>query len=382
MIGILKKIFSWFSRSSSQDDTAVKSPKGKEIESMTKSNDNIEQNIKKILDSQEKLFTMVQRLEENSMSQLKSEQESNKDQLEKLRAERDDALKKVKEKENDLKAANATHEETKKALKDAKLTKEQTENDLKAANTAKEQTENDLKAANTAKEQTENDLKAANATLDETKKALEAANTAKEQTENDLKAASATLDETKKALEAANATIAEREKALKTAESEFLALKTEYDILKKAHDEEQKIRQPYSEAFKLFQELPPEMRENMRGILRGENVNQFIFVGMQEENIGRLWDFCANEAKKKSEHTEKLSKIFWFLFEKCQQQLHDTPIYEKAAIAVGDKFDEDFSTRDGDSAPLGKISKIWLYGYNRCIGNKVVKKSIVHVDKD
>ena len=177
--------------------------------------------------------------------------------------------------------------------------------------------------------------------------------------------------------------------ALKSSETTILTLKAEhdklqaeYDLLKKANDEEQKIRQPYSEAFRLFQELPPEMRENMRGILRGENVNQFIFVGMQEENIGRLWDFCANEAKRKSEHTEKLSKIFWFLFEKCQQQLHDSPTYEKATIAVGDKFDEDLSTRDGDSAPLGKISKIWLYGYNRCIGNKVVKKSIVHVDKD
>ena len=220
------------------------------------------------------------------------------------------------------------------------------------------------------------------------KKDLTSAKNMLEEKAKELAFANDRLDEKDKQLGEKDKQLGEKSRELSSAKNKLSEKDKELEELqRKLSDASHTLEKfkasqgPYVEHYEKFKSLPIDIKSNLSGILRGETSEQFIFSGMQEDNLGRLWDFCANEAKRKSECAEVLSQIFWFFFDKCQA-LHDEPQFLRATVAVGERFDEDYASRDSDSVPLGNIQKIILLGYNRRLGNKTVKKSIVHVGRD
>ncbi|WNS78457.1 hypothetical protein RRU94_00335 [Domibacillus sp. DTU_2020_1001157_1_SI_ALB_TIR_016] len=191
----------------------------------------------------------------------------------------------------------------------------------------------------------------------------------------------------------------ESEELLKEKEKEIARLRQEIEFKKqeiqeyqvKIHDlkqktdayldELQKRRADYREAEELHravQQLSDTTKESLKGIFKGQTVQEFIICGVQYENISSLWDFIKNELMEGRERErDVLLALFQFFFREYSKT-YDTPLYKLQEVKINEVFREDLYIRSVNSHVSGNISEILLPGYTS-INGKIIKKSIVRV---
>ncbi|WP_050183869.1 hypothetical protein [Domibacillus robiginosus] len=147
------------------------------------------------------------------------------------------------------------------------------------------------------------------------------------------------------------------------------------------YSELQKRRADYREAEELYsaiQKLSENTRNTLKGIFKGNTVQEFIVCGVQYENILSLWEFIKNEViQGREQERETLAALFQFFFHEYSK-IYDTPLYKLQEVKVNEVFREDLYIRTLDSNISGSITEILLPGYIS-INGKIVKKSIVRV---
>ncbi|WP_042462064.1 hypothetical protein [Neobacillus dielmonensis] len=131
--------------------------------------------------------------------------------------------------------------------------------------------------------------------------------------------------------------------------------------------------------YTLFLGLTPPVRSSLRGIFKGNSLPEFLYCGVQGENIDSLWEFIKKETiENKETDLASLKQIFSFFFD-AYNKIFDTPVFQLLKTAAGERFSEDYHIRGGNSKVIGVISEVLLEGYFNSITNRVVKKSIVRI---
>lgn len=146
-------------------------------------------------------------------------------------------------------------------------------------------------------------------------------------------------------------------------------------------NELQKRREDYREAEELYgavQQLSETTRNSLKGIFKGETVQEFIVCGVQYENISSLWDFIKSEIMEgREQERETLLALFKFFFREYSKT-YDTPLYELQEVKMHEAFREDLHIRTLNSKISGNVTEILLPGYTS-INGKIIKKSIVRI---
>ena len=146
-------------------------------------------------------------------------------------------------------------------------------------------------------------------------------------------------------------------------------------------NELQKRRADYREAEELYeavQQLSETTRNSLKGIFKGETVQEFIVCGVQYENISSLWDFIKNEIMEGREQERgTLLALFQYFFQEYSKT-YDTPLYKTQEVNINDVFREDQYIRTLNSKISGNVTEILLPGYIS-INGKIIKKSIVRI---
>jgi hypothetical protein len=191
----------------------------------------------------------------------------------------------------------------------------------------------------------------------------------------------------------------EHKELLKEKEKEIAKLKQEIELKKeeiseyqiKIHHQNEKIesyfnelqkrRADYREAEELYeavQQLSATAKNSLKGIFKGETVQEFIVCGVQYENISSLWDFIKNEIMEgREQEREILLALFQFFFHEYSK-IYDTPLYKIQEVKLNEVYRDDLYIRAYNSKVSGNITDILLPGYIS-INGKIVKKSIVRI---
>ncbi|OMP66274.1 coiled-coil domain-containing protein [Domibacillus epiphyticus] len=146
-------------------------------------------------------------------------------------------------------------------------------------------------------------------------------------------------------------------------------------------NELEKRRADYQEAEELYravQQLSETTRNSLKGIFKGNTVQEFIVCGVQYENISSLWDFIKNEIMEgREQERETLLALFQYFFQEYSKT-YDTPLYKTQEVKMNEVFREDLYIRTLNSKLSGNITEILLPGYVS-INGKVIKKSVVRI---
>ena len=139
-----------------------------------------------------------------------------------------------------------------------------------------------------------------------------------------------------------------------------------------------RFREP-EELYNTYLRLSNATRGSLSGIFKGTTVEEFIFCGVQLENIDSLWEFIKRELEEKRlSEVENMKKIFVYFF-KAYNLIHESPIYKIQNVAIGEEFDEDKHLRSSNSRVAGRINEIMLNGFIITNTGKIVKKSVVKI---
>ena len=159
-------------------------------------------------------------------------------------------------------------------------------------------------------------------------------------------------------------------------------MKVEFSNLNSAYEKIKKEILPNSmakEMYIIFKNLDISIKNDLKGIFKNETYENFIACGCQKENINTLWEFIKSRiSKDKYDQLEELNKIFLYFIE-CYNNISDTPTLTISTVEIGDIFDTSLHIRDQNSKSSGKITNIYLFGYQNSINKKIINKSIVRV---
>lgn len=171
---------------------------------------------------------------------------------------------------------------------------------------------------------------------------------------------------------------------LQNKDNEILKLKKEmYGLNKKIEElnsdlqaENDKFKKA-KEIFNEFNMLDSDIRDRLKGIFRGEGVENFVYCGVQD--IENLWDNFKDELSKEpnENQTKYLNNIFDFFLE-AYNQTEETPLY---SIDNGDynTFIEDKMTRTKNGPIRGDVDTIYFRGLVNNRNNKLIKKTLIKI---
>ncbi|SOC09129.1 hypothetical protein SAMN05880501_105183 [Ureibacillus xyleni] len=132
-------------------------------------------------------------------------------------------------------------------------------------------------------------------------------------------------------------------------------------------------------AFSEFLQLTAPTRLALQGIFKGYSIDEFLYCGIQHENIEPLWEYIKREIlEDRVSDIACLVGIFNFFFE-AHNKVYDQPLFERLSVLVGDSFDEQEHIRGTQSKVSGMISEVLFIGFRNKKTNKIIKKSIVRV---
>ena len=171
-------------------------------------------------------------------------------------------------------------------------------------------------------------------------------------------------------------------KELDQLNSENDKINAEYDKLNLDYEKIKKEILPDSitkEMYVIFTNLDISIKNDLKGIFKNETYENFIACGCQKENINTLWEFIKSRiSKDKYDQLDDLNKIFIYFIE-CYNSISNTPTLSIQTVEIGDIFDTSLHIRDQNSKSSGKITNIYLFGYQNAINKKIMNKSIVRV---
>jgi len=129
--------------------------------------------------------------------------------------------------------------------------------------------------------------------------------------------------------------------------------------------------------YQLYLNLPAANKNSLSSIFKGETVEEFIFCGVQYDNVESLWDYIKNEAIN-GHDIKPLQPIFDCFF-KAYNTNYEPPLYQIATTDCGETFDTSRHIRGADSRVSGEIKEVVLQGYENTRTGKLIKHSVVRM---
>ena len=140
-------------------------------------------------------------------------------------------------------------------------------------------------------------------------------------------------------------------------------------------------REHFSEDIKvqeIYSNLSEATKGSLSGIFKSTTTNGLIACGIQEKNIGNLWEYAKNEVVNGiNPDILTITKLFEILFARFTLAF---PMYEIQSVSSGDDFDTQLHIKHNSSRNVsGVIESVLLCGYVNTKTGKVVKQSIVKI---
>lgn len=157
----------------------------------------------------------------------------------------------------------------------------------------------------------------------------------------------------------------EKDEIISSQKNEINTLNSQFSSIKKSYD--------------LFLSLQNDIRYDIASILKGEEIENFVYAGVQYKNIEAIWEYAKNRSVNgQIDDLDKLQNIIANFLD-AYNMIYNEPIYKIQDVGIGDEFDEEKFIRGYNSKISGMISEINLLGYVNVITGKTVKKSVVRV---
>lgn len=153
-------------------------------------------------------------------------------------------------------------------------------------------------------------------------------------------------------------------------ENNLKSMEKEVEILEKRFIDTEKV-------YQIYLMLNEKTKDSLKGIFKGNTIEEFIYCGVQKENIDSLWEYIKKEAMLENE-IENLEKIFDYFF-RAYNKIYENPVFARNKTNIGEQFDEDKHIRVQTGKTSGTINLKILEGYYTILGNKVIKKSVVKI---
>lgn len=140
-------------------------------------------------------------------------------------------------------------------------------------------------------------------------------------------------------------------------------------------------RENFSDDIKvqaIYSDLTDVTKESLSGIFKTTTLGGLMACGIQEKNIGNLWDYTKNEVVNNTNpDITSLVQLFDILFSRFRLAF---PMYESQSVAEGYEFDTQLHLKHSSSASAcGAIERVMLCGYFNVKTGKVIKQSIVKI---
>ncbi|GAB6100655.1 hypothetical protein JCM16358_25340 [Halanaerocella petrolearia] len=137
--------------------------------------------------------------------------------------------------------------------------------------------------------------------------------------------------------------------------------------------------QGIEEVYNTYLNLSSKQRQALQGIFKGNSIDEFIFCGVQHENVDSLWEYIKREViEGHEEGLTELEKIFRYFFV-AHNKIYANPLYKIQEVETGEEFDEDKHIRGKNSKVRGRITDVLFKGYINLNTDRVVKKSVVRI---
>ncbi|MCK8826591.1 hypothetical protein MWH25_02355 [Natroniella acetigena] len=129
--------------------------------------------------------------------------------------------------------------------------------------------------------------------------------------------------------------------------------------------------------YKVYLNLSSGNKSSLQGIFKGDSIEEFIYCGVQYDNLESLWEYIKREViEDKNSEINKLDQIFTYFFA-AHNRIYDSPLYKRQEVKVGESIDEDKHIRGRDSKVIGEIKEVLFRGYINLKTDRVIKKSVV-----
>jgi len=128
----------------------------------------------------------------------------------------------------------------------------------------------------------------------------------------------------------------------------------------------------------IYSHLSEETRGSLGGIFKNTTLSGLIACGIQEKNIGNLWDYAKNEVVNDTNpDVTHIIQLFNMLFSRFTLAF---PMYKSQPVTIGDDFDTQLHIKHSSSNNAsGVIGVVLLRGYLNTKTGKVIKQSIVRI---
>lgn len=131
--------------------------------------------------------------------------------------------------------------------------------------------------------------------------------------------------------------------------------------------------------YKVYMELSEKTRDSLSGIFKGNSIEEFIFCGVQYQNLESLWEYIKREIIEENlNEKDKLKDIFDYFFE-AHNLIYEKPLYKRTDVVLQEKFDDEFHIKVLSENASGKIKEVVFEGYINCNNQKIIKKSLVRI---
>lgn len=150
----------------------------------------------------------------------------------------------------------------------------------------------------------------------------------------------------------------------------------------KAQEKSNELRNRFrteEDIFESYKSLSSSLRNSLSGIFRGSTVEEFIYCGVQKQNIELLWDAIRIRAIEENyDELEELNNIFYYFFY-AYNKTFESPLYRLQIVEENEVFDNDRCLRTSTSNSSGKITKVIFKGYINNNNKKIERKTIVKI---
>lgn len=159
--------------------------------------------------------------------------------------------------------------------------------------------------------------------------------------------------------------------SLSSSEKKLEKVEAELDLYRLDFSEDIKLQ-------KLYIELSDKTKSSLSGIFKDTSAKGLIACGIQEKNIGNLWDYAKNEVVNgTNSDISGIVKLFNLLFSRF---IIAYPMYETQSVESGDEFDTQKHIRHNSSNNMnGEVDTVILHGYVNNKTGKTIKQSVVRV---
>lgn len=166
---------------------------------------------------------------------------------------------------------------------------------------------------------------------------------------------------------------------LSEAQSALEKLEKSRDEYRNKYFQFKAIFQKQTHAFYLYQSLSEQSLEELSGIFKGTNFENFLACGVQPGNIDALWEYARGAALAGNlEDVALLNQIIAY-FVSLYNNTNEAPILGFQNVSVGDAFDVDLHIRTQSSKPAGSITSILLTGLTNAFTGEVIKKAVIEI---